>query len=328
MADRERTGDRTDDVNVDDLRDRLRQDEEQIAELRDQVRAGHDENELLREAATDAYELAGEQSRLVRQLRSEAGIRDAALKEMREALGAAEDELGDLRAVRDALTPPALPARPGLQIGATFLPAARRVSGDFYLAVPGPTDDVTVVVVGDVAGHGIDAARQAAFVRTAFVSTARFTDDPCRLLEWANVALTERTAYQERFATAACMTFDASTQRLRWGLAGHPPPLRLGSGEELDGAGHGLPLGVRATLDCTEGEIDLQAGAGVLLYTDGLVEARAEGRMLGVERAGDLMRQHAAASVADLLATLNDEATAFGGGTLADDLCLVAVQAT
>ena len=77
---------------------------------------------------------------------------------LRQRLEAAEHELEDLRAIRDALTPPELPRRPGLQLAAGFLPAsAERVSGDFYLVAEGPQDS-TVLVVGDVVGHGLQEA--------------------------------------------------------------------------------------------------------------------------------------------------------------------------
>ena len=118
-----------------------------------------------------------------------------------------EHELEDLRAVRDALTPPELPARPGLELAATFIPAsADQVSGDFYLVAEGPQES-TVLVVGDVVGHGLQAGRRAAFVRTAFAATAPFSDDPSRLLSWANTALIERAGTGSEFVTAACVTY-------------------------------------------------------------------------------------------------------------------------
>ena len=63
-----------------------------------------------------------------------------------------------------------------MRLAAAFVPAAERVSGDFYLVAEGPQDS-TVLVVGDVVGHGLHAAQRAAFVRTAFASTAPFSDD-------------------------------------------------------------------------------------------------------------------------------------------------------
>jgi serine phosphatase RsbU (regulator of sigma subunit) len=135
--------------------------------------------------------------------------------------------LVDLRAIRDALTPPELPQRLGLGLAAAFLPAASElVSGDFYLVAEGPRDS-TVLVVGDVVGHGVQAGRRAAFVRTAFAATAPFSDDPARLLSWANTALTERTGTGSEFVTAACVTFLPRERLVRWAYAGHPPALWL-----------------------------------------------------------------------------------------------------
>ncbi len=78
------------------------------------------------------------QETLIARLRSEADVRDDEVGALRGRLEAAEHELEDLRAIRDALTPPELPQRPGLELAAAFLPAAaEQVSGDFYLVAEG-----------------------------------------------------------------------------------------------------------------------------------------------------------------------------------------------
>ena len=170
---------------------------------------------------------------LIARLRREAAVHAGNVAALRERLEAAEHELQDLRAIRDALTPPELPQRPGLDLAAAFLPAAaERVSGDFYLVAEGPQDS-TVLVVGDVVGHGVQAGRRAAFVRTAFAATAPFSDDPRRLLSWANTALIERAGTSSEFVTAACMTYLPEERLLRWAYAGHLPALWLDDGREL-----------------------------------------------------------------------------------------------
>ena len=88
------------------------------------------------------------------------------------------------------------------------------------------------MVVGDVVGHGLQAARRAAFVRTTFAATAPFSDDPCRLLSWANTALIERAGTSTDFVTAACVTYLPGEQLLRWAYAGHPPAVSLDDGRE------------------------------------------------------------------------------------------------
>ena len=183
------------------------------------------------------------QDELIARLRSEAGVREDDLADLRRQLGAAEHELEDLRAVRDALTPPELPERPGIDLAAAFLPAAERVSGDFYLVAEGP-QNATILVVGDVVGHGLTAARRAAFTRTTFAATAPYSDDPCRLLSWANVALLERAGASFDYVTAACVTYHPGEQRLRWAYAGHPPALWLDDPSELAAPRQGTPLGI------------------------------------------------------------------------------------
>jgi hypothetical protein len=86
----------------------------------------------------EMHEREQRQDALIARLRLQAGVREDDLGELRERLGAAEHELEDLRAIRDALTPPELPERPGVDVAAAFLPAAERVSGDVYLVAEGP----------------------------------------------------------------------------------------------------------------------------------------------------------------------------------------------
>ena len=116
-------------------------------------------------------------------------------------------------------------------------------SGDFYLVAEGP-QDATVLVVGDVVGHGLAAARRAAFIRTTFAATAPYSDDPCRLLGWANVALTERASPTGDYVTAACVTYLPREHRFRWAYAGHPPALWLNDPRELAARKQGSPLGL------------------------------------------------------------------------------------
>ena len=165
---------------------------------------------------------------MIERLRREAELRDAELATLRERSRRRPNELEDLRAIRDALTPGAARApRPGSR-GGLRTRAAEQVSGDFYLVAEGPRDS-TLLVIGDVVGHGC-RGRRAAFVRTAFAATAPFSDDPRRLLSWANTALVERAGTSRRFVTAACVTYLPDEQLLRWAYAGHPPALWMHDG--------------------------------------------------------------------------------------------------
>jgi sigma-B regulation protein RsbU (phosphoserine phosphatase) len=266
------------------------------------------------------------QQSLIERLRREAKIRDADLAALRERLEAAEHELEDLRAIRDALTPPDLPQRPGLELAAAFLPAAaQQVSGDFYLVAEGPQDS-TVLVIGDVVGHGLQAARRAAFVRTTFAATAPFSDDPCRLLSWANTALIERAGTTDDFVTAACVTYLPDERLLRWAYAGHPPALSLDDGRELVASRQGTPLGLREDPGCQEGSRQMTAGQGALLYTDGLTEARHDGQFLGLEAVTAALAALHQPSPSEAIAVLRARAADFAYGALTDDVCLLGVR--
>lgn len=288
--------------------------------------------DLRREAVDRERELhdSGEREhrheRLIARLRQEADVREEDLAVLRARLAATEHELEDLRAIRDALTPPELPHRPGLDLAAAFLPAAaERVSGDFYLVADGPRD-CTVLVVGDAVGHGLHAARRAAFVRTAFVTTAPFTDDPARLLSWVNTAMTERAGTGDDFVTAACITYLPAERCLRWAYAGHPAAMWLDTGEELLGAEQGIPLGVETDLTGVEGSRQCQAGEGVLLYTDGLTEARRDGEQFGLTGVREALADHRHPSPAEVIAILRSRVADFAYGTLTDDLCLLTAR--
>jgi serine phosphatase RsbU (regulator of sigma subunit) len=273
----------------------------------------------------ETHEREQRQDALIARLRLEAGVRDDDLAVLRERLGAAEHELEDLRAIRDALTPPELPERPGVELAAAFLPAAERVSGDFYLVAEGPQDS-TVLVVGDVVGHGLVAARRAAFTRTTFAATAPFSDDPCRLLNWANTALIERARDSVDYVTAACVTYLPRERRLRWAYAGHPPALWLDDPRELIATQQGTPLGLGPEPGCVEGSCRSATSAGMLLYTDGLTEARRGMSFFGLDGVTTALRSLQRPSANEAVDVLRARVAEFATNAPTDDLCLLAAR--
>jgi phosphoserine phosphatase RsbU/P len=265
------------------------------------------------------------QDTLIARLRTQAQLRDEELVALRERLGAAEHELEDLRAIRDALTPPELPKRPGLELAAAFVPAAEQVSGDFYLVAEGPQNS-TLLVIGDVVGHGLRAGRRAAFVRTVFAATAPFSDDPRQLLSWANTALVERAGTGADFVTAGCMTYHPEAKLLRWAYAGHPPALWMHDGHELVAPSQGSPLGIGADPEYVEGSLRSDGTAGVLLYTDGLTEARRDGKLFGLEGVAAALGELDDPSPSEAVAILRSRVAEYAAGRLSDDLCMLAAR--
>jgi serine phosphatase RsbU (regulator of sigma subunit) len=265
--------------------------------------------------------------REIAELTARVELRDGRITELvGEALDR-DGELRDLQAMRDVLAPAELPVRPGIEFECAFAPSADGVAGDFYLVAPGPDEDSTVLAVGDVSGKGLEAARRATFVRTALATFAGFVDEPCQLLQLSNQVLVERAGTSSTFVTAIAAVLHPREGRVTWASAGHPPPLRLDTGETLNGARSSPPLGVTASLSCDAGRAELDPGAGLLLYTDGVTEAHRPRRELyGEARLSAALREAAgsepAAVVRRLLADLNEHA----GGTLSDDLCIVAAR--
>jgi sigma-B regulation protein RsbU (phosphoserine phosphatase) len=261
---------------------------------------------------------------LVERLRSEARVREDVLDRQVERLAANELELKDLRAIRDALTPPELASRPGVDLAASFVPATEGVSGDFYLVAEGP-NETTALVVGDVVGKGLAAARRAAFVRTVFSTTVPFSDDPTQLLGWANAALLERIKGNIDFVTVGCVTFSPSERLLHWAYAGHPPMLWLDSGEELTG-GRAQPLGVSRDWAGATAAHRLAPGAGVLLYSDGLTEARHDDEQFGQTRLVHSIRRRRGRTPAEIVAAITAEVKEYAATGMVDDLCVVAAR--
>jgi serine phosphatase RsbU (regulator of sigma subunit) len=245
------------------------------------------------------------------------------------------DTLAELESLRQALTPSDVPIRPHLQFATAFTPADGLVAGDFFLVVPGPAG-TTTVVVGDVVGHGLEAARCAAFVRSAFATYGRFTGDPAQLLQLANAALVEHGEDGAQFVTAVCLNICPPPGRdILWAAAGHDTPWQLDTGLPLTGGMVGPPLGVAEdSLKIETGKGTLEPGAGILLFTDGLTEGRGAARrpgrrteLFGEDRARRIVQKLHGAPPVSVLDALVTAVTEFAGGPLADDLCLVAVRA-
>jgi phosphoserine phosphatase RsbU/P len=123
------------------------------------------------------------------------------------------------------------------------------------------------------------------------------------------------------------VTYLPNQQLLRWAYAGHPPALRMPDGGELVSPRQGIPLGLRTDHEYFEGTLRPDGPAGVLLYTDGLTEARRNGTFFGVEGVtavlGELQNPSAREAVATLRARVEEFADSHSP---ADDMCMLAAS--
>jgi hypothetical protein len=191
--------------------------------------------------------------------------------------------LCDLGAMQAALVPEVPPRIGGLAVSVAYRPAeGPAAGGDFYdLFVPEPGK--VAMMLGDVAGHGHEALTHAALTRYTLRAYLQAGLEPRAALALAGRVLADPLG--ERFATVAVGVYDTPSNKLTYALAGHPPPILRGlqAHEPLTVCssppiGWGMPTGHRQTT------VSLPAGAAACFFSDGLIEARSEGQLLGRER--------------------------------------------
>jgi sigma-B regulation protein RsbU (phosphoserine phosphatase) len=145
-------------------------------------------------------------------------------------------------------------------------------------------------------------------------------------LRWANTALIERAGSGSDFVTAACLTYLPKERLLRWAYAGHPPALWMRDGRQLVAPRQGTPLGLGEDPEPAEGSLRSAGPTGVLLYTDGLTEARRDGDFFGTEGVSAVLGELKSHSPSEVIAILRTRVAEFAYGNLTDDLCMLAVR--
>ncbi len=244
---------------------------------------------------------------------------------LRERLIVLEHSAEELEEIRAALTPSRLPELPDVDVAAAFVPSEYGVSGDFYLLTNGP-DGSTVAIVGDVVGHGPEAARLATFVRARFAALAAGTDDPAELLTLANAALVDRSGRRRELVSAICLRYRAADSQLCWAVAGHPLPLRLGDLHEIPAESSTFLLGADADLVLSNVESSLEPGDGVVIYTDGATDVRCQGDLLGLGGLARLLSPLAEQPAAAIAGGIERAILDWADGPVRDDLCVLVLK--
>jgi serine phosphatase RsbU (regulator of sigma subunit) len=225
-----------------------------------------------------------------------------------------------------SLLPRSLPELPGLELGDVYQSSARvEVGGDVYdfLVLE---DGRLAVVLGDVTGHGIDAAADMAMAKFVFRSLAREHPEPAEFLAAANDVVCGEIG-PGKFITMLYVTIDPATGALACASAGHPRP-KLVRADGTVGAvpAQGLALGIEPGQDYEETRIELPTGACVVLYTDGVVEARRDGELYGTERLEALIGRRRGLPAKALARAVIEDCRAFAGEELPDDCAVVVIR--
>jgi serine phosphatase RsbU (regulator of sigma subunit) len=230
------------------------------------------------------------------------------------------------RSMQDSLLPRDPVEVEGLEVGAVYESSARlEIGGDLYdyLVL---ADGRLAVVLGDVTGHGVDAAADMAMAKFVFRSLVREHPEPGELLARVNeVICGEVTA--AKFVTMLALTFDPSTGELACASAGHPAPRIVdadGRVEQLEVSG--LALGIAPDQRYEEARRPLDPGSVAVLFTDGVIEARRDRELYGEERLDLFLARRGELPAAELARAVVAECRRHSGGDLADDCAVVVLR--
>jgi serine phosphatase RsbU (regulator of sigma subunit) len=235
------------------------------------------------------------------------------------------------RSLQAALLPPALPSVRGLELSAGYRVAEDdfEIGGDFYDVIE-MGERVWGVVVGDVCGRGPEAAALTGLVRHSVRAAVVREQLPSRVLAQTNDAVLDQID-DARFCTATYLRLEVGEPgtpvRLVASSAGHPPPMVL----RADGRAEVVPsqgalLGVVPSPNLVDVEVALGPGDAVVLYTDGVTEARHGAEQFGEERLLATLESAGGATAQGIVDAVMARVQEFAGGT-SDDRAVVVVRA-
>lgn len=227
--------------------------------------------------------------------------------------------------LQTSLLPPSVPHVPGYDIAFAYRPAGdgRQVGGDFYDVVD--MDTSVILVVGDVSGKGSRAAAVMALSRYAIRTAALRSTRPSEMLETVNESLMRQPAH-DRFTTAAVVRLASMDGRMTAAVAGHPLPIVVradGAVERIGRPGSLLGVFPDPTLHDVGGH--LHPGDLLILYTDGLTDARRGDDRFGEERLVEVLSLRSDGPE-EVVGRAMEAVTTFAADDLSDDIALLVAR--
>ena len=258
---------------------------------------------------------------------AEAGLTEARWVRERRAQEVL-DQHGEMTPMRWSarLAPDELPLMEGFEVAHVYEPGAGAMAGDFYDLFP-TSPKRLLAVIGDVAGHGIEPSITAFQVKYLLRVFLRQYRDPGQAIEELNVVLAAH-GRPEDLVSMCAVSFDQAAGTLRFASAGHPPAWVWHDGEvrPLRATGPLLTLDPKGTYFSRE--IPLDVGDVLLMYTDGLTEARAGYNLFGEERIGQHLRRDPGQDLNVMCKGLLEAARDFADAPLTDDVAILAIRKT
>jgi serine phosphatase RsbU (regulator of sigma subunit) len=267
--------------------------------------------------------LSADERRAVEEFVARVGAAVIAAHRFERQKAAASQLVGPLR-------PPALPSLPGIRMGTIYRPAAGPVDvgGDFYDLHLQP-DGSTLFVLGDVCGKGAEAAAMSGRIRHALAALRLIEDDPLRLLQLVNQALLGTGG--NKFATLVVGILarrGSGALLLRLSSGGHPAPLVLrASGTVETVAIPGMLVGIMPRAEFGTTTVELSPRDTLILYTDGITEARGPAdELYGTDRLRATLASCATLPVEQIVSRVDDSVQHWASANSRDDIALLAIQ--
>jgi serine phosphatase RsbU (regulator of sigma subunit)/CheY-like chemotaxis protein len=219
---------------------------------------------------------------------------------------------------------------PGFDIGRQYVPAyaAAQVGGDYYDFIELP-DGKLGIVMGDVCGKGVTAAVFTAMAKYMLRAYAMEETAPAAVLGRLNRALYSQMSEDCMFITMVYGVLDTRTGDFTYVNAAHPHPLiyHPARNEVTELPTTGGMVGALPVMEFQEGRTRLEPGAVLLLYTDGVTEARDGQEMLEIQGVQEVLQSTAESTARSICEAVYRRALEFSSGNLKDDVAIVAIKA-
>ena len=230
--------------------------------------------------------------------------------------------------LQESLLPAELPTIPGVDVAAVYRPGGRgeRVGGDFYDCFARGKRE-WAVVLGDVCGKGAEAAAHTALVRYTIRASAMHATSPSAVLALVNDTLLRQDVDRFTSALYARLRPQVRGVDVTIAAAGHPLPLRVTDAGDVDEvAARGRVLGLFEERPARDHRVQLEPGDALVLFTDGVIDARRGRDRFGTERLAAFLRSARHRSAAELATSLRDAVDEYQDGDPQDDLALLVIQ--
>jgi phosphoserine phosphatase RsbU/P len=198
------------------------------------------------------------------------------------------------------------------------------IGGDFYDIVTTDSGQ-TAFIVGDVCGKGIRVAAMAAMAKQAMRASCILAVGPAESLSLASQILTGQLG-EDSFVSSVVAMIDIDGCLVTASRAGHPPPILVSGGVVQLLENGGLLLGVIDDPTYENSTRKLQPGDTLVLYTDGVLEARQGRELFGTERFLEILLRYASGGARSISDRIAEACTSFSGGRLRDDFTVMVIK--